>query len=70
MSAPVPTGFDGDEPDPFGPTERDLAYEQMLQALRRARFIMQSPLIASWVNGAGALDLVNAAIAEGERCAS
>lgn len=36
--------------------------EIMLIALRRAKFIMESPLIADWVNGAGALDAVNAAI--------
>lgn len=40
----------------------------MLQALRRAKFIMESPLIASWVNGGGALDVVNAAIEAGEKC--
>ena len=41
----------------------------MLEALKRARFIMESPLIASWVNGAGALDLVRQAIDSGSRCA-
>lgn len=51
-------------------SDRDDAYDEMLQALRRARFIMESPLIASWVNGAGALDVVRAAIDRGERCAS
>lgn len=40
---------------------------EMLIALRRARFILESPLIAHFANGAGTLDLVRAAIAKAEK---
>jgi hypothetical protein len=41
-------------------------YAEMLKALKRARFVMESPLIAHLVNGAGTLDLVRETIAKAE----
>lgn len=41
--------------------------QEMMTALRRARFVLESPVIAHLVNGAGTLDLVRATIAKAEK---
>ena len=49
-----------------GAQDNEQLLGDMLAALKRALFVLESPTMPSYVNGAGAVDEVRAAIAKAE----